>query len=98
MNYLKMVLLAGTIMLSAATASMGNTAPVSDAGEDQPVSVGSQVKLDGGASYDMDKDKLTEMGKKSRKMGVPVNGSLNFISLHARMQIVISYYGLIHTR
>lgn len=30
-------------------------------------------------------------------MDVPVNGSLDFISLHARMQITISYYGLVYT-
>jgi hypothetical protein len=30
-------------------------------------------------------------------MDAPVNGSLDSISLYARMQIIISYYGLLYT-
>lgn len=59
MKQFKMLSLAVIFMLTAATASMGNTIPVADAGEDQTVSIASKVKLDGMASFDDDKDRLT---------------------------------------
>ena len=59
MKQFKKILTAGLVMLTAATASMGNTAPVADAGEDLIVSSASYVKLDGRASYDVDGGKLT---------------------------------------
>ncbi len=58
MKQIKKILFAGIVILTAATASMGNTAPVADAGEDQVVGTASKVKLDGRGSYDVDKDRL----------------------------------------
>ena len=68
MKQIKKILFAGIVMLTAATASMGNTAPVADAGEDQIVSSASKVKLDGTGSYDVDKkDKLAYRWTFTRK-------------------------------
>jgi len=40
-------------------AAMGNTAPVANAGPDQPVAVGASVILNGNASHDVDQNALT---------------------------------------
>jgi len=62
-----MLLLSGIVMLTVATASMGNTAPVADAGPDQVISTKFNVRLDGTASYDMDRDKLAYRWTFTRK-------------------------------
>ena len=60
MKQIKMYLLAFIVMLTAATASMGNETPVANAGKDQIVATTSKVELDGGASNDSDRgDRLT---------------------------------------
>ena len=51
MKQIKMFLLAGIVMLTAVTASMGNTAPVANAG--------AIVTLNSSDSYDVDGDKLS---------------------------------------
>ena len=67
MKQIKILLLSSIVMLTAATASMGNTAPVADAGPDQVISSKHNVRLDGTASYDMDRDKLAYKWTFTRK-------------------------------
>jgi len=58
MKQIKKILIAGIIILTAATGSMGNTAPVAEAGANQSVATAATVTLDGSGSFDADGDAL----------------------------------------
>ena len=74
MKQIRKILIAGIIMLTAATASMGNIAPVAVAGDDQTVSTETRVKVDGTGSYDDDGDRL----KYSWEMTAPAGSTAAF--------------------